>query len=127
MLASTARRGLVHMTTSLEISKNVDCCTSGRMQKCLSEQQRRVASNPITTPHHASDQYMDRVAYIWASALQDACDQLPCNRGRSTVVHDLHRADGLLDSSDLTVYEPDLSLGDVGHLTRFHNRDYIGM
>jgi hypothetical protein len=70
---------------------------------------------------------MDRVAYIWSSALQDACDQLPCNRNRSSVVHDLHRTYGLLDSDNLTVIEPDLTLGDVAHLTRFHNRDYIGM
>ena len=69
---------------------------------------------------------MDRVAYIWSPALQDACDQLPSNLNRSTAIHDLHRAYDLLDSSDLTVYEPDVSLGDVGHLTRFHDRDYIG-
>ena len=174
MLASTARRGLVPMTTSLEISKNVECCTSfsglsqvqyaklplcpfpspvdfaalqqgpvdyaacvvralaafpkpskQRTQKCLSDKCQRVMSDSITT-HHASDKYMDRVAYLWSSALQDACDQLPCNLDRSTVVHDLHRAYGLLDSSNLTVYEPDVSLGDVGHLTRFHDRDYIG-
>jgi hypothetical protein len=119
MSASTARRGLVHMTTSLEISKNVDCCTSSG---CKSVFLSIDIASRRTTLH-----YMDRVAYIWSSALQDACDQLPCNRYRSTVVHDLHRAYGLLDGSDLTVYEPDLSLGDVGHLTRFHNRDYIGM
>lgn len=70
---------------------------------------------------------MDRVAYIWSSDLQHACDQLPSNRSRSTVVHDLHRAFGLLDVGNLTVVEPDLALGDVGHLTRFHDRDYIGM
>jgi len=70
---------------------------------------------------------MDRVAYIWSSDLQKACDQLPCHPGRSTVVHDLHRAYGLLEESGLAVVEPDLALGTVGHLTRFHDRDYIGM
>jgi hypothetical protein len=70
---------------------------------------------------------MNRVAYIWSPDLQNACDQLPCNQDRSTVVHDLHRAFGLLDGSDLTIVQPDLSLGDVGHLTRFHDRNYIGV
>jgi hypothetical protein len=69
---------------------------------------------------------MNRVAYIWSLDLQDACDQLPCNQGRSTIVHDLHRAFGLLDHDALAVVEPELSLGTVGHLTRFHDRDYIG-
>lgn len=69
---------------------------------------------------------MDRVAYIWSTDLQSACDQLPCNPGRSSVVHELHRAYGLLDDGALTIVEPDLALGNTKQLTRFHDRDYIG-
>jgi hypothetical protein len=67
---------------------------------------------------------MDRVAYIWSQDLQTACDQLPCNKNRSTVVHDLHRAYGLLD--DRILVEPDLELATVDRLTRFHDGAYIG-
>lgn len=37
-----------------------------------------------------------RVAYIWSQSLQDAADQLPANVGRSSRVHGLIAALGLL-------------------------------
>ena len=39
---------------------------------------------------------MSRVSYIWSEELQAVSDQLPSNIGRSSVVHDLIDAFGLL-------------------------------
>ncbi|BEJ16308.1 hypothetical protein CspHIS471_0509130 [Cutaneotrichosporon sp. HIS471] len=41
---------------------------------------------------------MASVAYIWSAELQRAADQLPANVGRSSLVHGLVRALGLLDN-----------------------------
>lgn len=67
-----------------------------------------------------------RVAYIWSRELQNACNELPCNIGRSSIVHELHRAYGLFDDDLLMVVEPNIELGDKRRLERFHGRDYIG-
>jgi hypothetical protein len=66
-----------------------------------------------------------RVSYIWSRQLQDACDQLPSNIGRSSMVHDLHRAFGLFEPGLVNVVEPDAQLGDRIRLERFHDRGYI--
>ncbi|KAL7421968.1 hypothetical protein Q5752_003740 [Cryptotrichosporon argae] len=41
-----------------------------------------------------------QVAYIWSRELQRVADELPANVGRSSIVHDLVRALGLLDGGD---------------------------
>lgn len=66
------------------------------------------------------------VSYIWSEELQRISDQLPSNLGRSSLVHDLHRALGLLDDENVRVVEPDLELGSRERLVRYHDTSYIG-
>lgn len=66
------------------------------------------------------------IQYVWSRKLQVYSDQLPANQGRSSLVHSLHRAIGLLDKSGLDILEPDLSLGCPAQLTRYHTEQYIG-
>jgi hypothetical protein len=135
MLLSTARRGLVLMTISLQTFKFLDLLYMTRYYLLSSTQSVRprealLTACPLTSTLLSSlfpiNLYMSRVAYIWSSDLQSACDQLPCNPDRSSIVYDLHRAYGLLAERALTIVEPDLALGNVTQLTRFHDREYIG-
>jgi hypothetical protein len=99
---------------------------------------------PAHTPSHL------RVAYIHSSRLQATADLLPSNIGRSSVVHNLIHALGLLDraaSRDTagdgslsngaagseveletmaSVVQPDLELGDEVALRRYHDAAYVG-
>jgi hypothetical protein len=61
------------------------------------------------------------VKYVWSKLLQDVCDQLPANLGRSSMVHDLIRAFGLLRD----VVEPDMELGSRMALERYHDPSYL--
>ena len=66
------------------------------------------------------------ISYIWSEPLQRVSDQLPSNLGRSSLVHDLHRAIGLLDDENVRIVEPDLELGSRERLARYHDASYIG-
>lgn len=65
-----------------------------------------------------------RVAYVWSEQLQALSDDLPANLGRSSLVHGLIRALGLLEKA--FVVEPDLSLGTPEVLQRYHDAEYVG-
>lgn len=47
-----------------------------------------------------------KVAYIWSQGLQDVCDDLPANPGRSSLVHGLIQALGSLEN-DLALVKGD--------------------
>ncbi|TXT08966.1 hypothetical protein VHUM_02440 [Vanrija humicola] len=74
-------------------------------------------------------------AYIWSPELQAAADALPANVGRSSAVHSLIRALGLLSdgggardgaaSAVARVVPPDPALGDAAELARYHARGYV--
>ncbi|KAK4683692.1 hypothetical protein P7C73_g6540, partial [Tremellales sp. Uapishka_1] len=72
------------------------------------------------------------VAYIWSQPLQEVADQLPANPDRSSVVHGLHRALGLLHdpTSDdelerAVIVAPDAQLASPAELRRYHDARYV--
>ena len=66
------------------------------------------------------------VSYIWSAELQQLSDRLPSNLGRSSLIHGLHRATGLLYNDNILVVEPDLDLGSGDRLKRYHDASYVG-
>ena len=82
-------------------------------------------STPSTNVKRMSDP--PAVQYVWSRQLQVLCDQLPANRQRSSLVHGLHHAVGLLGLPSVAILQPDLSLGSPHQLTCYHTEQYIGM
>lgn len=66
----------------------------------------------------------DTPCYIWSSHLQTVSDQLPANLGRSSLIHDLHRATGLWDQ--MRIVQPDVELGTRERLEKYHSPGYLG-
>lgn len=72
------------------------------------------------------------LAYIWSPALQQSADLLPSNIGRSSFVHALSNALGLLDDTHETgsgrayIVHPDPSLATADQLRRYHTPAYVG-
>ncbi|KAL1411465.1 hypothetical protein Q8F55_002421 [Vanrija albida] len=68
-------------------------------------------------------------AYLWSPALEAAADELPANRGRSSTVHALIRALGLVSDDGgpgtARVVAPDPALGSASELARYHARGYV--
>lgn len=83
---------------------------------------------------------MTRVAYIWSAELQACADQLPANLGRSSLVHGLVHALGLVRSvstvespecsPDTTMsaclVSPEPTLATEAELRRYHDARYVG-
>lgn len=80
-----------------------------------------------------------RVSYIWSEELQAIADKLPANIGRSSRVHSLIRALGLVqgqsteeDEEDhgktgkAAIVAPDISLGEPEQLRKYHDARYVG-
>jgi hypothetical protein len=81
--------------------------------------------------------FRPRVAYIWFEQLEELANALPANLGRSSMVHSLINALGLVKRNDLdvaksddmraTVIAPDLRLGTAEALKKYHDAKYVGM
>ncbi|WVF71325.1 hypothetical protein IAT40_006128 [Kwoniella sp. CBS 6097] len=48
---------------------------------------------------------LSRIAYVWSQELQDVCDDLPSNVGRSSMVHGLVRSLDLVEDGDGYLFE----------------------
>ncbi|KAJ1649756.1 hypothetical protein IWQ61_009252 [Dispira simplex] len=64
-----------------------------------------------------------RVAYVYSPEYAAVADLLPSNRGRSSVVHGLAKALGLLQHPRVDVVPPALATAE--ELKRFHSAEYI--